>query len=445
MGYYSLHNHTYASNIRFLDSINRPGEMISKAINLGFKGIAFTDHESLSAAITILKARDSIEEKHPEFKIIFGNEIYLIDESEVKNTSKYYHFILLAKDLEGWQQLKELSSYAWENSYMEKGQVRVPTTYQKIEEVVLKNPGHLFASSACLGSRLDQLILQHDVKGANDFIKWCGKVFGRDNFALELQPSDNEEQVVVNKILIQLADHYKIPYIVTTDSHYLDKEDFKIHSAFLNSKQTSDRETEKFYKYTYIMSEEEMINILTLNGQGITEEQAKQAIKNTEIVGDKITKFDFRHSTIVPQIKIPPFKFNYSLYKKGYPLIDKFYESSDEQDRYLIYQIEQGIIQKKVSMDEEKFKRINTELDVLDYLSNNLNQKLSAYLNLTVNIINIAWNVSLVGPGRGSSTGFYINYLIGITQVDTLKYNLAYWRFLNKERVELPKPQHWAV
>ena len=436
MSYFSCHNHTYSSNIRFLDSINRPKDMIKKAIDLGFGGIAFTDHESLSAAVEIIKERDKIKKDHPDFKIIFGNEIYLIDESEVKNTNKYYHFILLAKDKEGWDQLRELSSFAWENSYVEKGQVRVPTTYQKLEEVISKNPGHIFASSACLGSRLDNLILEHNVPEANNFIRWCIKVFGIDNFALELQPSDNEEQITVNKALIKLARHYNLPFIVTTDSHYLDKEDFKIHSAFLNSKQTSDRETEKFYKYTYIMSEQEMIDILTL---GITKEEALEAISNTSIIGEKIQEYDFRHGTIVPKIKIPEFKLTKELYGDDkYPITNKFYDSDDEQDRYLMYQIEQGIHNKKIVIDDIKKERIEKELDILDYISERLNQKLSAYLNLTVNIINLAWQASLVAPGRGSSTGFYINYLIGITQIDPFVYGLKEWRFLNKERVELP-------
>ena len=439
MNFYSLHNHTYSSNIRFLDCINRPEDLVDKAIKLGFQGLAFTDHESLSAAISILKIKDKIKESNPDFKIIFGNEIYLIDETERKNTNKYYHFILLAKDRIGWDQLRELSSYAWENSYFEKGQTRVPTTYQKLEEVIGKNPGHIMASSACIGGRLPCLILEHNVTEANNFVRWCMNIFGENNFALELQPSDSEEQAAVNKILVKMAKHYKIPFIVTTDSHYLNKEDFKIHSAFLNSKQSSDRETDKFYKYTYMMSEEEMISILVNNGNGILEEDAKQAIENTHILGEQVENYDFRHGTIVPKIKIPAFKLTRELYgNPTYPLINKFYDSSDEQDRYLMYQIEQGIHQKKIMMDDIKLERINKELDILDFISERLDQKLSSYLNLTVNIINMAWQVSLTAPGRGSSTGFYINYLIGITQIDPFVYGLKEWRFLNKERVELP-------
>lgn len=431
----SLHNHTWASNQRFLDSINRPEEMVNRAIELGFSGIAFTDHEALSAAVDILKIRDKISTEHPDFKIIFGNEIYLIDESSIKNAEKYYHFILLAKDSEGWRQLKELSSGAWERGYTEKGIMRVPTTYQDIEKIVKSNPGHIFASTACIGGELATKILQHDVSGANHFIQWCLNTFGRENFVLELQPSDAEEQIIVNKTLIKFAKHYQIPFIVTTDSHYLRKEDFAIHSAFLNSRQSSDRETEKFYRFTYMMTENEMRSIL--KDGGILDEEIDLAFANTCNVAKTIENFDFRHSTIVPRIKIPDFTLNKSLYNTNYPSIIRFYDSSNEQDQYLMYQIEQGIIKKHIQIDDIKLKRIDEELDILGFISDRLGQSLSAYLNLTKNIVDIAWQVSLVGAGRGSACGEYINYLIGITQADPLVYNLPHWRFLNKERVEL--------
>lgn len=433
----SLHNHCYASNIRFLDSINKPDEMVAKAISLGFSGMAFTDHESLSAAVSILKLRDVVSKEHPDFKFIFGNEIYLIDQKEFHQAKKYYHFILLAKDRTGWDQLRELSSRAWERGYVEKGLMRVPTSYQDIEDVVGRNPGHLFASTACLGGELPSKILEHDVSGANAFVKWCLKVFGAD-FVLELQPSDREEQQTVNKVLVKFSRHYNVPYIITTDSHYLDKGDFSIHSAFLNSRQSSDRETDKFYRFTYIMSEDEMRGFLLQDG--LSEEEIKEGFANTCLVADKCENYDFRHSTIVPRINLPAFSPSKKLYLlgSGYPAIKKFYESSDKQDSYLMYQIERGIESKGIKIDSSKLERINTELDVLDYIGEQIHQKLSAYLNLTKNIVDIAWAVSLVGVARGSAAGFYINYLIGITQADPLRYNLPYWRFLNKERVELP-------
>ena len=198
MNYCSLHNHTaYGSNIRFLDSINRPDEMINRAIELGYKGMAFTEHECLSSAVTILKARDKIQKDHPDFKIIFGNEIYLIDENEIKNTHQYFHFILLSKDEIGWRQLRELSSRAWKRGYTERGIMRVPTTYQDIEEIIGRNPGHIIASTACIGGELGQMILTKNSERMNHFIRWCINNFGRDNIYLEMQPADYEEQILV--------------------------------------------------------------------------------------------------------------------------------------------------------------------------------------------------------------------------------------------------------
>ena len=434
MSYCSLHNHTYASNIRMLDSINRPEDMVKRATELGITGMAFTDHECLSAAVTILKLRD----KYPDFKFIFGNEIYLIDDKDVGTATKFYHFILLALDETGWDQLRELSSRAWKRAYSYKGLTRVPTTYKDLEEVIGQNPGHIFGSSACLGGEIPCNILAHDVPRTNNLIRWCMRVFGADNFALELQPSDSEEQVTVNPILIKLANHYNIPYIITTDSHYLKKEDFTIHSAFLNSKQSSDRETEKFYKYTYVMSEDEIIDLMASNG--LSETDIRKGLENTLKIQERVQDYDFRHSTIVPALHLPQFKLRHLLapYYDKYPLIKHYAYSKYDQDRYLMYQIENGLIEKKVVIDDKKLERINTELDVVLFISKQIKQDVSAYLNLAVNMIDIAWQVSLVGCGRGSACGFYINYLIGITQADPLVYGLPYWRFLNKERAEMP-------
>ena len=209
------------------------------------------------------------------------------------------------------------------------------------------------------------------------------------------------------------------------------------HSAFLNSKQSGDRETDKFYKFTYLMSEQEIKDLLKLSD--LTEEDIEEGLNNTVKIANSIENYDFRHSTIIPAPKIPSFTLNH-LFKNWYdkfPSILKFSTSNSLQDQYLLYQIEEGFKQKGGILTEEKVARINTELDVIDYISNRLNQSLSAYLNLTVDMVNIAWQVSLVGCGRGSACGFYINYLIGATQVDPLKYNLPYWRFANKERVDM--------
>ena len=434
MSFVSLHNHSEYSNTHLLDCIIKPNDLINKALQLGYAGIALTDHDCLSGAVNLLKIRDKIKEEHPDFKIIFGNEIYLIDQNEIKNAEKYYHFIILAKDREGWEQLKQLSSRAWERSYFEKGVRRTPTTYQDIEEIVGGNPGHLLCSTACLGSRIAHCILKHEVKEANNFVRWCIQNFGQNNVALELQPSDSEEQITVNKVLVKFARYYSLPFIVTTDSHYLNKEDFNVHSAFINSRSSSDRESEKFYRFTYVMSMEEIKSLLSLSM--LTEQEIQEAIDNTSSFTKDIIEFDFRQPTIIPAPDLPQFQLEHSLkvwYDK-YECIKYYAYSKYDQDRYLLFQIERGIKNKKIQMDDIKAERINTELDVLRYISEANDQPMSGYLNLVRKIEQIIWKTSIIGVSRGSAMSFYINYLIGLIQANPLEYDVAYWRFLNKAR-----------
>ena len=150
--YFGLHNHTMYSNIRLLDCINRPKDLIDKAIELGLSGIAITDHECLSGHMEVNQYAQKIKEKHPDFKIALGNEIYLVDERE--NGIKYYHFILIAKDAIGHKALRELSSTAWYHSYVDRGMERVPITKSELATVMSNYKGHVIASTACMGGEL---------------------------------------------------------------------------------------------------------------------------------------------------------------------------------------------------------------------------------------------------------------------------------------------------
>ena len=430
-----LHVHSDGSNVRFLDSTCKPKNLIQRAQELGFPGIAITDHECLSRAMTFLKLRD----KNPNFKIIFGNEIYLIDEKDIKQNPKYYHFILLAKDEVGWQQLKALSARAWDRAYSERGQQRVPTTYRDIEEIIKPNKGHIIGANACVGGFLDTCILEHKVEELNKFTNWCIDTFGKENFRLELQVSDSEEQVACNKVLLQMSEYFGLDYIITTDVHYLQKEDVTIHSIFLKSREDDNRETEKFYKYTYMMSCEEMEQILI--STGMTSEQIHKGFENTYKIYEMVENYDFRHSTIVPKTKIPNFTIQHLLkdYYNEFPNLKLFADSDSIHDRYFMYLIERGLIEKHIELTKERVERINIELGVINDVSIGLKEKVSSYFLLMREIIDIAWKYSFVGAGRGSSSGFYTNYLLDLVQCDPMLYNLPYWRFINSVRFELPK------
>ena len=158
MRYFGIHNHTHYSNIRLLDSINRPKDLINKAIEYGMTGIAITDHECLSSHVEVVQHAKSIREKHPDFRVALGNEIYLTETRD--KSQKYFHFILIAKDAIGHRALRELSSTAWYNSYHDRGMERVPTLKSELKEVLNKYKGHVIGSTACLGGEFSQLVLK---------------------------------------------------------------------------------------------------------------------------------------------------------------------------------------------------------------------------------------------------------------------------------------------
>jgi DNA polymerase-3 subunit alpha len=202
--YFGVHNHTYYSNIRLLDSINRPKALIDKAIELGLSGIAITDHECLSAHMEVNQYTKEIAKTNPDFKIALGNEIYLVDERG--SGQKYYHFILIAKDALGHRALRELSSIAWQNVYADRGMERVPTLKSELREVMSRYKGHVIATSACIGGELGSAItllteceaVNDQVNGAVyyhqiiDFVNFCKEIFG-DDFYLECAPSNKED------------------------------------------------------------------------------------------------------------------------------------------------------------------------------------------------------------------------------------------------------------
>ena len=130
---FETHSHTMYSNLRLLDSINKPIDLINRAIEIGLAGIAITDHEALSCHIEVNQYAQKIKEEHPDFKIALGNEIYLT--SDRSSNQKYYHFILIAKDVEGHRQLRRLSSIAWLNSYYDRGLERVPTLKKDLKRI----------------------------------------------------------------------------------------------------------------------------------------------------------------------------------------------------------------------------------------------------------------------------------------------------------------------
>ena len=482
MSYTSLHVHTDYSNIRMLDSINQLPLLFDRCREVELAGVAITDHESLSGHIKAMQELENRRKKYKtqyeneeneekkayikreldywnNFKLILGNEIYLTrngltKENYIKGQDKYFHFILLAKDVEGHKQLRELSSRAWSHSFRQFIE-RVPTYYKDIEEIIGSNPGHVIGSTACLGSKFASLIREfldnnHSkevVTKLDNFVKWGQKQFGKENFYIELQSSESEEQNEYNKCALAFAKSRRLKVIITTDAHYLRKEDRPIHKAYLNAGE-GDRETDAFYSGTFIQDVDQIKEYMN----NISSEDIDWMLDNTNYIASQIEEYSLYHKEIVPKIKLE-FKdvradsydiIRYIIKKCNLEYINKFINSESEQDKCYINNIFYGLTEKIKSVDDWEKYLVQIEKEVTEVweITQKIGNELSSYFNTMAKVVDIMWHEgdSLVGISRGSAGGFVSNYLLGITQMDPIKYGIEnmYWRFIHRDRPELP-------
>ena len=437
----SLHNHTQFSNLRLRDCIIKENLLIDYAIELGHKVVAITDHETISSWVKVEKYYNKIKKDHPDFKVIRGNEIYLCRdglnaENFNKEIDRYYHFILLAKDRIGAKQIMEISTRAWHRSYMAKGMRRVPTYYQDLIDIIGADPGHVILSTACLGGALPTQIL----RGTSDdkLIRWIEQMqllAGKENFYLEMQPSNNKEQFIVNNKLLQLSKLTGAKYIITTDSHYLKKEDRKIHKAYLNA-QNGDREVDDFYATTYMMSDEELRSFFPY----FSEEEVEEGYKAIEKIAEMCEDFSLQKSLHIPNLlwrELKNYPRNYKEYFSLMPTLEKFYNSSYKSDRYLVDAIIDGIHNHPTLQTPEGYAALEDNLQ-RTWESSEVNKaRWSAYyLNLQRNIDECWAAGTIVGPARGSGGGFELLYCLDVIQMDALRETTKCfpWRFLNPKR-----------
>lgn len=389
-----------------------------------------------------------IKKKNPDFVIALGNEVYLVDKRE--NGIKYYHFILTAKDAMGHKALRELSSIAWYNSYVDRGMERVPITKEELSKIMSKYKGHVVASTACMGGELSTAAYNmvcaetvNDMASAKvfydqicDFINYCKDVFG-DDFYIECAPSTAEDQCVTNRKLYRIAMAYDIPIIVGTDSHYLTKADRFVHKSYLNSK-GGEREVDSFYEFAHLMTYNEVYELLEkCFGDGMI---ATQILHNSDKLKEKFSEYSLERKQMIPKIKLPDYPASNERWRfSSHPLLNELLTSDNIQERYWINECLRSLEEKGLLLYDEYLTRLETEADVIKDIGEKLDDCLFAYFNTFKHYIDLFWECgSIVGPGRGSATGFLSNYLLGITQLDPVRWGLPYWRFLNKERAELP-------
>jgi len=453
--YASLHNHTDYSNLKLIDCINKVPDLIDYAHELGVKAIAITDHDTLSAHINAIQYMHQKYENEKDFKLILGNEIYLTREGLNAEThqagEKFYHCILLAKDAKGHEQLRKLSTRAWERSYI-KSIRRTPTYFSDLCEIVNEDKGHLICTTACLGSVPGVLFTQKNPdykEKIQQYVEKMKKLFG-DDFYIEIQPGRQQEQIDYNKYMLST---YRNDYdfIITTDAHYLRKEERQIHKEFLRSKPGSaNREVDSFYGYTYEMSSAEIYDLVK---DYISLNTLNTIFDNTIKIAEKVEKYDLAHVQLVPKIKYEWENRNTELFFKlrneinqfgdKYKNVKRYYsDNTNDADHYLAMLIAEGYYSNKIKGGEEYIARLDEELYHINAISVKMEQPLSDYFNTMAKIIDIVWTGgdSLVGVGRGSGAGSLINYLTGITQLDPLRQELTmpFWRFIHESRPELP-------
>lgn len=444
----SLHDHDETSNLRLRDCIIKVEDLIDYAIELGHEVVAITNHDCISGAVRVEKYYKKIKEKYPNFKVIQGNEIYLcrngLNASNYKaGQDKYYHFILLAKDAIGHKQIREISTRAWLRSYMARGMRRVPTYYNDLFEIIGAEPGHVIGSTACLGGCLPtQLLKAKDnpelMPKIHNWISQMDNLFGHGNFFFEMQPSNNKDQIYVNKKLFELSNEFEIPYIITTDTHYLKKEDRAIHKAYLNA-QNGDREVDDFYATTYLMGTEELESYFGYFSQ----EQLQIAYRNILKIKDMCEDYSLLKPLYIPQLpwKEPKISYVQNCWIERIPYLKTFVESDYIGDRALACMIVEALEDGPQELWNQKtWDEVNACLE-MTWISSNVNKAhwSAYYLNLQ-RIIEECWKAgTLVGPGRGSGVGFILLYLLNITQINPLQETTKTfrWRFLNPDRVSV--------
>lgn len=477
--FFSSHNHSHYSNFRLLDAINRPEHLFDRAIEIGLTGFAITDHESLSAHVGIMKLRDEMKKsgKLPEdFTVGFGNEAYLVDEIDLG--IKYFHWLVIAKDRKGHDILRKLSSQAWDNAYTDRGMQRVPITKQQVKDIMEREngKGHLIVTSACLGGELgshalaikgleetglvtEDPLLNHIVdkymgewqsfkdidinelinyhkQEMVEYVNWNIEVFGKENFFIELAPNSNE-QVYANEMLYNLAKAYDLKPIFATDSHYLTKDDQAIHRAFLNSKD-GEREVDDFYSTAYMMDIDEVWEYMQIS---FTREQFIEMRNNLEYMRSMIEEYSLFREQEIPRVEVQVPEIMHPQITDGekYPHMYTLLGSDHDQDLFWIRTCLNELY-KRGKWNEKYLETLENEAEVIVKVSERLGQDMSAYYNTAKRLIEIMWDKgnSLVGASRGSAMAFLSNWLLDITQIDPIPYEIPYWRHLSANRPELP-------
>ena len=273
-----------------------------------------------------------------------------------------------------------------------------------------------------------------------NWIQQMEKIFGKGNFFLEMQPSPDKDQIYVNKEILTLSKQLNIPYIITTDSHYLNKADAAIHEAFLNS-QEGDREVASFYQTTYLMGTEELESFMA---DYMTEDDFNYAYENILKIKDMCEDFSFKKPLKIPSLEwrqpSPSAYIQAGAFIKEIPMLANFLNSDFEGDKIMARLIVDKLLSNPELMTKESYNELNDNLRIT-WISSEVNKAhWSAYFLNLQKTLDVCWEAgTLVGPGRGSGVGFYLLYILDIIQINPMweTTKTFSWRFLNPDRVSV--------
>ena len=401
MKFIHLHTHTHFS---LLDGLTKIDELIETAKKDGASAVAITDHGVMYGVIEFYQKC-----KKAGIKPIVGVEFYMAKKSRFDKVTKddekrNYHLLLLAKNSEGYKNLIKLTTIAHLEGYYYKPRIDW--------EVLQEHSNGLIACTACVGGEIQQLIIANKLDKAEQRILEYNKLFGQDNFYLEIQDhQDIPEQKVVNEKLIEYSRKLNVPLVATNDLHYLHEQDADAQDILLcmqtkNKKDTLDRFKMHGVDF-YYKTDKEMREIFR---------DTPDAIENTAKIAEQCNL-----EIELGNIQLPHFDLPEGFDDKSY--LEKLCKDSMLKRFGKTYE----------EVDKEVQDRMNYEISVISKMG------WPAYFFIVADFVN--WskeNGIMVGPGRGSAAGSLVCYLLGITNLDPIKYDLLFERFLNPDRISMP-------
>jgi DNA polymerase III subunit alpha len=390
-----LHVHTEFS---LLDGAAEIEKLIKRTSELGMKSLAITDHGNMYGVLRFTKTA-----KKYGIKPIIGCEMYVAEESRFEKKGREdrsgFHLILLAKNFKGYQNLSRLCSKGFLEGFY--------YTPRIDKEILREFSEGLIASSACLGGEIPNALESHGFEKAEEVLKEYLDIFGED-FYLELMRHGLPQQDRVNEDLIKLAKKHNVKLIATNDVHYIKDEDAKSHDILVcmqTNKDYDDPNRMKYSGHEYLKSPEQMLKLFS---------DVPEALTNTMEIAAKIEDFEITtKKTLLPSFPLP--------------------EGFDSENEYLTHLTYEGAKELYDEITDDIKDRIDLELGVVN------NMGFAGYFLIVQDFIREAREMGVsVGPGRGSAAGSIIAYCTKITEIDPIKYNLLFERFLNPERISMP-------